>query len=62
MVLAVIVGTSMEQSFRRAYKIADGDMHVFVRSPLCIILIVLTIAVIVLPVVQKKLKASKKVA
>lgn len=59
LVLAVIVGTSMEQSFRRAYKIHDGDFRIFIGSPLCIILILLTVGVIFLPMIQKKIKQMK---
>ncbi|MCR5288868.1 MAG: tripartite tricarboxylate transporter permease [Treponema sp.] len=60
MVLAVIVGTSMEQYFRRAYKIHNGDMGIFVASPLCKILIILTIGVIFLPLIQAKIKEFKQ--
>lgn len=60
LVLAVIIGNSMEQYFRRAYKIADGDMGMFVASPICIILLILTIASISYPVI-KHLISSKKV-
>ena len=49
----------MEQSFRRAYKIHDGDFRIFIGSPLCIILILLTVGVIFLPMIQKKIKQMK---
>lgn len=52
LVLAVIVGTSMEQSFRRAYKVADGDMSIFFGSPICIILAILIVASILYPIIQ----------
>ena len=64
MVLAVIIGNSMEQYFRRAYKISDGDVSVFVRSPICIILLLLTIASILYPVIKsiykKKMQSEKQ--
>ena len=63
MVLAVIIGNSMEQYFRRAYKISDGDISIFVRSPICIILLLLTIASILYPVIKsiykKKMQSEK---
>ena len=64
MVLSVIIGNSMEQYFRRAYKIADGDVSVFIRSPICIILLLLTIASILYPVAKsiykKKMQGEKQ--
>lgn len=59
MVLAVIIGNSMEQYFRRAYKVSDGDISIFVRSPICIILIILTIASILYPVIKSWYKKQK---
>ena len=59
MVLAVIIGNSMEQYFRRAYKVSDGDISIFVRSPICIILIILTIASILYPVIKSLYKKQK---
>ncbi len=52
MILAVIVGNSMEQSFRRAFTIADGNLGIFFASPLCIILFLLTVISIVGPFVR----------
>jgi len=52
MILAVIVGNNMEQSFRRAYKIADGDVGIFFGSPICIILFALTIISILYPILR----------
>jgi putative tricarboxylic transport membrane protein len=59
LVLAVIVGNSMEQSFRRAFKLANGSAKFIVGSPLCIILIVLTVGSIFLPLIQQKRKEMK---
>lgn len=49
LILAVIVGNNMEQSFRRAYTISNGDLGVFLGSPLCIVLLLLTVASIAGP-------------
>lgn len=59
MVLAVIIGNSMEQYFRRAYKVSDGDISIFVRSPICIILLLLTIASILYPVIKSVIKNKR---
>ncbi len=62
LILAVIVGNNMEQSFRRAYKISDGDLGIFLGSPISIILFILTIVSIVYPLVRGWLKRSKAAA
>ncbi|OQY32983.1 MAG: transporter [Spirochaetaceae bacterium 4572_59] len=56
MILAVIVGNNMEQSFRRAYKISDGDIGIFFGSPICLILFSLTVVSIVYPLAKGLLK------
>lgn len=62
LVLAVIIGNSMEQYFRRAYKVADGDMAVFLASPICIVLFILTIASILFPIVKYMIQQRRKTA
>ena len=52
MILAVIVGNNMEQSFRRAYKIADGDIGIFFGSPICLILFTLTVFSVAYPIIR----------
>ncbi|MBO4575974.1 MAG: tripartite tricarboxylate transporter permease [Neisseriaceae bacterium] len=52
LVLACIVGTGMEQYFRRAYKLHDGDLSIFISSPLCWIFIILTVFVVFLPLIR----------
>lgn len=64
MILAVIVGGTMEQSFRQATKISNGSLDIFWRSPLAISLIVITIVFIGFPMIKKnllKLFSPKKV-
>ncbi|PRR80577.1 Tripartite tricarboxylate transporter TctA family protein [Clostridium liquoris] len=53
LILAVIVGNSMEQSFRQAVKISDGSLSVFFGSAICVILIILTIVSILYPFIRK---------
>ena len=63
MILAVIVGNTMEQSFRQAINISDGDLGIFVGSALALSLIVITVISIVFPVIKEKFleRKSKKV-
>ncbi len=65
MILAVIVGNNMEQSFRRAYKISNADISIFFSSPICIILFALTLFSILFPVIKNivlKYRNSAKAA
>lgn len=65
LVLACIVGTGMEQYFRRAYKLHDGDLTIFISSPLCWIFIGLTVFVVVLPFIRnqfRNMRAKKQTA
>ncbi|KXG44693.1 hypothetical protein [Tepidibacillus decaturensis] len=51
----------MEQSFRQALTISNGDFHIFYQSTVSLVLIALTIISIVFPIVKdwgKKRKAS----
>lgn len=59
MILAVIVGNNMEQSFRRAYKISNGDIGIFFGSPICLILFALTLLSILYPLVKMLIKRKK---
>jgi putative tricarboxylic transport membrane protein len=49
LILAVIVGNTMEQTFRQALTISDGDFGIFLGSPLAITLLVLTILSLIMP-------------
>ncbi|MCT4619978.1 MAG: tripartite tricarboxylate transporter permease [Marinisporobacter sp.] len=66
MILAAIVGGTMEQSFRQALKISDGSMSIFYESTLAISLIVITILSIVYPMIKdyfgKKKVSEQKTA
>ncbi|MCK8058601.1 MULTISPECIES: tripartite tricarboxylate transporter permease [unclassified Fusibacter] len=61
LILAVIVGNTMEQSFRQAINISDGDFEIFYHSPLAKALILVTLVSLFMPtlkVVADKLKSS----
>ncbi|PID57061.1 transporter [candidate division KSB3 bacterium] len=59
MILAVIVGNSMEQSFRRAMKISDGEIGIFFNSPLSLVLLALIILSVAFPFLKEFLKKKK---
>ncbi|MGB3367246.1 MAG: tripartite tricarboxylate transporter permease, partial [Acidaminobacteraceae bacterium] len=64
MILAVIVGNTMEQSFRQATTISNGSLAVFSKSPISLILIALTILSIGYPIYKdlRKANSDKNVA
>lgn len=62
LILAIIVGNNMEQSFRRAIKISDGSMSIFWSSPLAIALILITAVSILYPVISDYRKKRKTAA
>lgn len=59
LILAVIVGDKMEQSFRQALTISNGSLEIFYRSNVSKTLILLTIFSILYPIIQDKLKKRK---
>jgi len=61
MILGVIVGGTMEQSFRQALTLADGKLGIFVGSPLAISLIVLTVGSIIFPIIKQIFKKKELV-
>ncbi len=59
MILAVIVGGTMEQSFRQATRISNGSLSIFWGSPLAIALIAITIIFVGFPGIKKGLSLLK---
>ncbi|MBN2899285.1 MAG: tripartite tricarboxylate transporter permease [Clostridia bacterium] len=59
MILAVIVGNTMEQSFRQAIRISDGDLGIFAGSTLALSLIAITVISILFPIVKDKMMEKK---
>lgn len=60
MILAVIVGGTMEQSFRQATKISNGSMEIFTASPLALSLIAITVIFVFMPVIKSVLGRFKR--
>jgi putative tricarboxylic transport membrane protein len=60
LVLSLVLGGIMEQSFRQAMTISGGDPKIFVGSGICIVLLVLTAIALSLPFLVPKIKEWKK--
>ncbi len=60
LVLSLVLGGIMEQSFRQAMTISGADPAIFVKSGISVTLIMLSVISIVLPLVLPKLKEWKK--
>lgn len=61
MILAVIVGGTMETSFRQALMISDYNYGIFFKSAVSLTLLALTIISILFPIVKDQLKKRKEV-
>jgi putative tricarboxylic transport membrane protein len=59
MILGVIVGNTMEQSFRQAIVLSNGSLKIFAGSPLAMTLIVLTVGSIVFPMIKQAMRKKK---
>jgi putative tricarboxylic transport membrane protein len=59
LVLSLVLGGIMEQSFRQAMTISGADPSIFVKSGISVTLIALSIISIALPFIMPKLKAMK---
>lgn len=60
LILAVIVGNTMEQSFRQALRISDGDLHIFAESNLALTLIALTVLSVAYPMIKSQLSKLRQ--
>lgn len=60
LILAVIVGNTMEQSFRQAITISNGSMHIFYKSGLAMGLIAITVVSVVYPLIKAQFTKNKE--
>jgi putative tricarboxylic transport membrane protein len=56
MVLALVLGAMMEQSFRQAMTISGGNPKIFLNSTICIVLAALSVVSILLPFLLPRIK------
>ncbi len=59
LVLALILGSNTEQSFRRALSISNGDFMIFLQKPISLVLIVLAIFSLVYSIRREVRSATK---
>jgi putative tricarboxylic transport membrane protein len=55
LVLSVVLGALLEQSFRRAMTISSGSLDIFWHSPICIALLVLSVLSLSLPLIAPRI-------
>ena len=60
MILGVILGPMLEQQFRTALQISNGDLTVFVTRPISAILLVTAVAALVLPYVPRLMGRGRR--
>ena len=62
LILAIIVGNTMEQSFRQAITVSNGDMGIFYNSGLAKGLILIIVGSLFIPAIRGFFKKRKQVA
>ena len=60
MILGVILGPLMEQQFRRALQITQGDLTIFVTRPISLVILLLALAAMVLPQLPRLLGRGRR--
>ncbi|HXF67869.1 MAG TPA: tripartite tricarboxylate transporter permease [Burkholderiales bacterium] len=60
MVLSLVLGGMMEQSFRQAMTISGGNPAIFVGSTICVTLVLLSVLSVALPFILPRLKAWRE--
>jgi len=62
MVLSLVLGGIMEQSFRQAMTISSGNPTIFVGSPICVTLVALSVLSIFTPLILARIRSSRVAA
>ena len=60
LVLALVIGKMMEQSFRQAMTISDANPAIFAQSYISKILLILTVLSVVIPLLMERRKKLKQ--
>jgi len=60
LVLAMVLGDLIEQSFRQAMTLSDGRLAIFVSSRIAVTLVVLTVISILWPFISSRIKTLKR--
>ena len=60
LILAAIVGSDMEQNFRKSLIVSNNNVgDIFIGSPICIILTLMTLLALFYPLILKGVKRLK---
>jgi putative tricarboxylic transport membrane protein len=59
LVLGLVLGDLIEQSFRQAMNLSDGSLSIFVGSRITVVLLVLTVIAVLWPFIARRFKALK---
>jgi len=60
MILGVILGPLMEQQFRRALQISQGDLTIFLTRPISLVILLLALAAMILPQLPRLLGRGRR--
>ncbi len=56
LILALVLGGSMEQSFRQAMTISNSDPLIFASSTICVVLLMLSLTSLLMPLLTRRLR------
>jgi putative tricarboxylic transport membrane protein len=59
LVLGLVLGPLLERGVRRTLIVSEGNLAIFVRQPIALALFALTIGVLVLPAITRRLFAKQ---
>ncbi|HEX6066770.1 MAG TPA: tripartite tricarboxylate transporter permease, partial [Longimicrobiales bacterium] len=60
LVLGLVLGDLLEQSFRQSLTLSDGSLRIFVSSPITVTLMVLSVLSLLWPLVSSRLRRLKQ--
>ena len=60
MILAYVLGGIFERSVRRALAISDGDLSIFVSTPLSMAFALITVVLVVIAFIPRRAVAAPK--
>lgn len=61
-ILGMILGKTIESNFRRSLVISGGSMSIFAESPICVVLLLISVCSLFYPIIVSRLKNRKKKA
>lgn len=60
LILALVLGYTIEDNFRKALVLSDGSFSIFVKSPVSTVFLLLALVIMVAPILGPKIKRRKK--